>query len=50
MEKKIKNFCKVTKAKKVDVCRDDNGVVDFKLVKGERKSSMCARVNCSDFE
>ncbi len=50
-ERQIKNFCKVTKAKEIDVCQDGKGGIDLKVVNGEKSSQMCAkRVKCSDFD
>ena len=50
-EKQIKNFCKATRAKEIDVCQNGKGGIDLKVVNGEKGSQMCAkRVKCSDFE
>jgi len=49
-EKKIKNFCKVTRAKEIDVCQDGEGGMNFKIVNGKKRSKLCARVKCDNFK
>ena len=45
---KIKNFCEATKAKEVEVCQDNKGKIDFRVVNGEKNSRMCAKVKCDE--
>lgn len=50
-ERQINKFCKVTKAKEIDVCQNGKGGIDLKVANGEKGSQMCAkRVKCSNFK